>query len=518
VTRESGLARLAESFDIAIVGGGSTGLGAAVEAATRGYRTVLVEADDFAKATSSRSTKLVHGGVRYLQQGDIGLVREALRERTLLLANAPHLVHDLAFAIPAYRWYEIPYYTAGLTAYDILAGKSGIGRTHVAPRGETISILPNVARRGLLGSIVYHDGQFDDARLAITLARTAVDAGAAVVNYVRAERFIFENGRLAGIVVTDRESGGETIVRAKVAINATGIFADHLRSLDDAGARKLLRLARGSHVVVPERALGGKTALLVPRTSDARVLFVIPWHDHVVIGTTDVPAAQAELDPAPGRDEIDFIIEQANRYLERPIARADVTATFAGIRPLVDNAAASSTAKLSREHLIDISSRGLVTIVGGKWTTYRKMGEDVVDAAASVACLPPRPSVTANHPLHGATEEFEPDETRRVYGSDAAAVQSLADADQTLAAPLHPRLPYARAQVTYAARKEMARTVDDVLSRRTRAVFLDAAAALEAAGDVAALLATELERPLQWEKEQVQAFARIAEIARSAAV
>jgi glycerol-3-phosphate dehydrogenase len=352
--------------------------------------------------------------------------------------------------------------------------------------------------------------------LALALARTVVDHGGVIANYVRAERFVYANGRISGVVATDREGGREFTLSARCIINATGIFVDKLRLVDQPEAPRLLALSRGTHIVVPAEALGGSAAILVPKTSDGRVLFAIPWHRHVVIGTTDLPVTDASLDPVPEDSEIDYIIETVNRYLSQPIGREDITATFAGLRPLVHGAAAS-TAKLSREHAIDVSKHGLVSIAGGKWTTYRKMGQDVVDAAAVQGDLPKRPCVTANLPLHGATTRFEPDDVLRTYGSDAIAVAALAATEPELARKLHPRLPYTGAQVVYAARKEMARTVDDVLARRTRALFLDAAASEEAAPQVARLLARELSQPPEWEAEQLSSFAPIGAIGRIAA-
>jgi glycerol-3-phosphate dehydrogenase len=502
VIRGDGIARLgSETFDVLVVGGGATGLGAAVDAAARGYSTALIEADDFAKATSSRSTKLVHGGVRYLQQGNVGLVREALRERANLLHNAPHLVHPLTFVVPAYRRFDLVYYGAGLKAYDLLAGRSELPRSRVVGARAARGLVPALRIDGLRGAVVYADGQFDDARLAIALARTAVDHGAAVANYVRSMRLVYDGARVAGVEALDGETGRSITVRARAVVNATGIFVDELRLLDDPTAAPLLTYSRGSHVVVSAEALGraealghAQAALLVPRTADGRVLFATPWYGRVIIGTTDVPVSAPELDPSASRAEIAYILETVNRYLEDPLAQNDVLATFAGLRPLV-NRRATTTAKQSREHVVDVSRSGVVTIAGGKWTTYRAMAEDTIDAAARVASLPRRRSPTARMPLHD---------------TDADAVTALAEHDGTLPAPLHARLPYSRAQVVYAARAEMARTVEDVLARRTRALVLDARAARECASEVAALLARELARDGAWQAEQIRVFDAVA--------
>jgi glycerol-3-phosphate dehydrogenase len=494
LNRDVGLSRLAgETFDVVVIGGGATGLGAAVDAASRGYRTALIEAGDFASATSSRSTKLVHGGVRYLEQGNVGLVREALRERSTLRRNAPHLVRDLAFVVPAYRRFDLAFYALGLTAYDALAGRTDFPRSRVVSPVEARALVPGLASDGLRGAVVYHDGQFDDARLALTLARTAVDHGAAVANYVRATHFVYDvAGRAAGVVAVDGESGAELTVRARAAINATGIFADVVRALDDPAALPLLTHSRGSHIVVSAAALGSAAALLVPKTSDGRVLFALPWHDRTIVGTTDVPAEAPERDPQPSADEIAYLLATVNRYLEAPLAQSDILATFAGLRPLIRRRA-SSTARLSREHLVDVSRSGIVTITGGKWTTYRKMAQDAVDVAARTAGLDASPSRTASLPLHGLRSGLS-GQPLGEYGTDAAAVQRLIDEDSSLASRLEARLPYTGAQVVYAVRSEMARTVDDVLARRTRALFLDADAARVAAPRVVALMEAEFGR------------------------
>jgi glycerol-3-phosphate dehydrogenase len=514
VNRQAALARFGEQFDVLIVGGGATGLGAAVDAAARGYRTALVEASDFAKATSSRSTKLVHGGVRYLQQGNVALVREALHERSNLRRNAPHLVEELGFLCPVYRWFEGPYYLAGLKAYDVLAGKTSFHASGYLGRSATLAELPNLRKAGLHGSIRYFDAQFDDARLALALARTAVDRGAAVANYVRAERFLYADGRACGALVRDAESGTAYEIRATAVVNATGIFVDELRALDDPGAVPLLAHSRGTHLVFAREAFGGKAALLVPKTADGRVLFVIPWQGHVVVGTTDVPVGGTALDPAPTREEVDFIVAQVNAYLEKPVRRTDALAAFAGLRPLVaGNGGSDETSKLSREHVIAVSKSGVVTVTGGKWTTYRRMAEDTIDEAARRAGLAARPSPTATLALHGkpdGTESSDESDRYAAYGTDRSKLLGLERDDPSLREPLHPNLPYTRAEAVFGVRDEMARTVDDVLARRTRALFLDVAAARAAAPGVARLLAAELGRDPAWQTRQVADFEAIA--------
>jgi glycerol-3-phosphate dehydrogenase len=513
MTDSRAFAALDDTFDVVIIGGGATGLGAAVDAISRGYKTALVEAADFANATSSRSTKLVHGGVRYLQQGDVGLVREALHERSALRRNAPHLVSDLGFLCPAYRWHEAPYYFAGLTLYDVLAGASNFGRSQFLTAKRTLERSPALRKRGLRGSIRYHDGQFDDARLAVALARTAIDRGAVVVNYARAVGLERSGARVAAVRVRDEEGSGEATVRGRAFVNATGIFTDEMRRIDNAEAHPLLSLSRGSHLTLAHEVFQGEDALLVPKTDDGRVLFVVPWHGRVIVGTTDIAEPSPSLDPVPTSDEIDYMLTTASRYLERPLERSMVTAAFCGLRPLI-NRNAATTAKQSREHLIETSMSGLVSIAGGKWTTYRKMAEDVIDAAREVGGLAAAPSTTVNMPLHGANgDAARPGlpNPLALYGTDQSAIAALIAEDPALGKPIHPALPYTCAEVVFAARHELARTVDDTLSRRTRAFFVDLRASVESAPMVAQLLARELGHDDAWAADSAAAYKAIAQ-------
>jgi glycerol-3-phosphate dehydrogenase len=505
-----GLDDRSADWDILVIGGGATGLGTAVDAAARGYRTVLLEQSDFAKATSSRSTKLIHGGIRYLRQGNVGLVLESLRERGLLLQNAPHLVHPLAFVIPTYRWWEAPYYGLGVKLYGALAGRLGIGRATIENRDETIRALPNIETAGLRGGVRYHDAQFDDARMAISLAQTATDLGAAVVNYIRVQSLLKNNDRVCGAVAIDSESGREIEIRARAVINATGIFTDTVRRLDEPASAPMLSVSQGAHIVLDRSFLPGDTALMVPKTDDGRVLFAIPWHDHVVVGTTETPMSQPALEPRPLEAEIAFLLNHAARYFAKDPGEQDILSVFAGLRPLVKSSASKATAALSRDHVIAVSPSGLVTIAGGKWTTYRKMAADAVDAAENAGSLPHVASRTQSLHLHGWSERIAGPANQRAYGTDEAALRALEAADPALGEPLHPRLPSRASEVVWAARDEMARTVDDVLSRRTRALFLDARAAIEAAPRVAALLAGELQRDPAWERQQVADFTALA--------
>ncbi len=507
-----------QPWDVLVVGGGASGLGAAVEAAARGYRTALVEGHDFAKATSSRSTKLVHGGVRYLQRGNVALVLEALRERGRLLRNAPHLVRDLPFVVPSYDWWEAPYYGAGLKLYDLLAGRMGLAPSRLLSREEALDCIPTLRPDGLRGGVIYQDAQFDDARLAVTLALTLADLGGVAVNYVSAVGLIKEGELVRGARVRDEETGAEAEVRARVVINATGIFADGLRRMDDPASPPLLALSQGVHLVLDRRFQPGESAILVPHTADGRVLFAVPWHDRVVVGTTDTPVATPALEPRPLAGEIEFLLDHAGRYLTPRPGRGDVLSCFAGLRPLVrGNRAAAKTAALSRDHTLLVSPAGLVTIAGGKWTTYRRMGEDAIDHAALVADLDERPSRTADLPLHGWRAEGPhhdfadvPHDGFAVYGSDSPAVARLAAEHPGADAPLHPRLPYLSGEVVWAARHEMARSVEDVLARRTRALLLDARASSEIAPAVAALLAAELGRSAEWQRRQVAEYRELA--------
>ena len=502
--------RRAQEWDFIVIGGGATGLGVAVEAASRGYRTLLVEQSDFAKGTSSRSTKLIHGGVRYLQQGNVSLVLEALRERGLLRQNAPHLVHDIPFVVPNYDWWEAPFYGIGLRLYDVLAGRHGFGPSRHLSREETLGLLPTIETEGLRGGTLYYDGQFDDARLAICLAQTAADLGATLVNYAPVTAILRQEDLARGVRVTDLESEEAVDVWGKVVVNATGIFSDEVRRLDDSAATPMMRPSQGVHIVLDRRFLPGQSAIMVPHTDDGRILFAIPWHDRVVVGTTDTPVDGPQLEPRPQAEELEFLLSHAARYLTEDPRPEDVLSAFAGIRPLVGDPEDQNSAALSRDHTLHISESCLVTITGGKWTTYRKMAEDTVDQAAILGRLPERGSVTHELNLHG----FHPDAERygslAPYGADAVEIRDLAEESPDLARPLHPNLPYICAEVVWAARHEMARTVEDVLARRTRALLLDARASMEVAPRVAELVGEELGRDQAWIRDEVDSYRSLA--------
>src|SRR5262245_20480585 len=495
-----------EPWDLVVIGGGATGAGVAVDAATRGHAVLLLERGDFGVGTSSRSTKLAHGGVRYLRQGHVGLVLEALRERGRLRQNAPHLVHDLAFVLPCYSRLEKAFYGVGLTAYDLLAGKARFGRSLVISPSEVQRRLPTVQADGLRGGVVYHDGQFDDTRLLIHLLMTAVDHGTAVLNYAAVTGLTRgPDAQVNGVIVHDLESGSEWRAAARVVVNAAGPFCDEVRQMADVTASPLVAASQGSHVVLDRSFLPTHHALLVPKTPDGRVLFAIPWHGHTLVGTTDVPIPSVPTEPRATAEEIDFILETAGRYLSRPPQRTDILSTFAGVRPLV-KAGGGHTASLARDHTIRVDAPGLLTITGGKWTTYRHMAEECVDRAAALAGLPRQTCRTRELPLHGYHPNASEFGDLAVYGSDAPEIRALSLADSSLAERLHPELPYIAAEVVWAVRNEMARTVADILARRTRALFLNARAAIEMAPRVAVLMARELGHDHSWITKQVQSF------------
>ena len=513
MNRQDSIAALkdpSQEWDVLIIGSGATGLGAAVDSASRGYRTLLLEQEDFCKGTSSRSTKLVHGGVRYLQQGNIVLVREALHERGLMYQNAPHLVHDLSFVIPIYSWWGGPFYGVGMKTYDMLAGKLNLAPSKVLSLDQTLKHIPTVAKKGLKRGVLYHDGQFDDARFAVSLALTLDGLGGTAINYMPVTTLLKENGRTCGVKAEDKESGDVFEIRSRVVINATGVFSDGVRSMDDASNTPVVAPSQGVHMVLPRRFLPGNSAIMIPSTSDGRVLFAIPWHGHVLVGTTDTPVQATSLEPRPLEQELEFLATHARKYLDLKPEPSDVLSVFAGLRPLVKASGTKDTKTLSREHTILVSKSNLVSIIGGKWTTYRKMAEDVVSKAASVAGLSEAPSKTKSLAIHGATKDLELGHYG-VYGSDAALLIALAEENSEWKVPLVPGLPYTQVELIWAVRHEMARTVEDVLARRTRALFLNAPACIKAAPMVGKLLAQELGHDEAWGRTSADAFIQLAQ-------
>jgi glycerol-3-phosphate dehydrogenase len=501
-----------EPWDIIIVGGGATGVGVAVDAATRGYSTLLLEQHDFGKGTSSRSTKLVHGGVRYLEQGNVSLVMEALKERGLLRQNAPHLVSELPFIVPSYAWWEGPFYGIGLKVYQVLSGKYGFGASKLISKEETLRRLPNVNAEGLTGGVVYYDGQFDDTRLLINLATTAAEQGATLLNYAKVTSLHKgADGIVNGLTWENVETGETYTSQAKVVVNATGPFTDAVRHMAEPDAQKLIAPSQGAHIVLDRSFLPGDTAIMVPHTSDGRVMFAIPWHGHTLVGTTDTPLKQTSLEPVAMDQEIEFMLETAALYLEKKPTRADILSVFAGIRPLAKSGEGSNTAALSRDHTIHIDKSGLLSIAGGKWTTYRNMAQDCVDQAATLADLPDKECVTRTLNIHGYSPNAASFGPLAFYGTDALAIRELVGKDPTLGQALDAELPYVAAEVVWAAREEMARSVEDILARRTRALFLNAKAAVRMAPRVAALLAQELGYDKTWQVDQVEKFNQVAQ-------
>jgi glycerol-3-phosphate dehydrogenase len=494
-----------------VVGGGATGVGVAVDAATRGYATLLLEQHDFGKGTSSRATKLVHGGVRYLEQGNVGLVMEALKERGLLRQNAPHLVSELQFVVPSYAWWEGPFYGIGLKIYQMLSGKYGFGTSQLISKEEALKRIPNVNPDGLTGGVVYYDGQFDDTRLLINLVATAAEQGATLLNYAKVTG-LKKNGAglVEGLTWQNVETGEVFAVQARVVVNATGPFIDSVRHLAQPDEPPLIAPSQGAHIVLDRSFLPGNNAILVPHTSDGRVMFAIPWHEHTLVGTTDTPISEVSLEPVALDEEVDFMLETASRYLARRPTRADILSIFAGIRPLVKAGHGKNTAALSRDHTIHIDQSGLVSIGGGKWTTYRNMAEDCVNQAATLADLPDKDCLTRTLNIHGFHTNAANFGSLSFYGSDAVAIRNLAAEKPEWSRRLDEQLPYIEAEYVWAAREEMARTVEDALARRTRALFLNAHAAVRMAPRVAAILAAELGKDEVWQAEQIRQFGRVA--------
>lgn len=493
-----------------MIGGGANGLGIALDASSRGYKTLLLEQHDFGKATSSRSTKLAHGGVRYLRQRNFSLVKEALRERDLLFKNAPHLVWPQPFVIPVYGWWEQLYYAAGLKFYDFLAGGKSIGRSKRLNLSSMVDAMPNLSSQGLYGGLEYFDGQFDDSRLTITLAQSVADAGGVAINYAKVVGLVHEKNRLAGVVAQDMETGDQLTIRAKAVVNATGVFADSLRQMDDSDAKPVVTFSQGSHLVLDKKFLPGEKALMIPSTKDGRVIFAIPWHEMVLVGTTDLPIKESLLEPRPQRDEIDFMLSHLADYLECAPRDADIKSVFSGIRPLISGGEGSKTADLSRDHQVFVSKTGLVTVAGGKWTTYRQVSQDTVDRAVEVAGLEARACGTRSLRLHGWTAT--PERTfAGLYGSDEPALQEIERDNSVLGNEIHANLPYRGSEVVWAVRHEMARSVEDVLARRTRSLLLDAKASIEAASEVARLMAQEMGKDDHWVKQQVRDYTETAQ-------
>ncbi|MGA0031364.1 MAG: glycerol-3-phosphate dehydrogenase/oxidase [Flavobacteriaceae bacterium] len=512
MNRKQNLAKLmkrTKPWDVLIIGGGASGIGAAIDAASRGYKTVLLEKYDFAKGTSSRSTKLVHGGVRYLQNGDISLVIEALRERGIMRKNAPHLVQDLSFVIPSYDWWNSPFYGLGLKVYDMMAGKLGLGPSTLIDREETLKLIPNVKEEGLRGGVIYHDGQFDDARMAISMAQTAENHGATLLNYISVEGLVKEQDMVTGVEVKDILSRKSFTVEAKVVINATGVFSDHLMQMDQPDAKARIRPSQGIHLVLDASFLKGKHAIMVPHTTDGRVLFAVPWHNYVVVGTTDTAVENADFEPHPQPEEIDFILENASAYMTKQPKRKDVLSVFSGLRPLAASEDdTESTKEVSRHHKVMVSTSGLVSILGGKWTTYRKIAEDTINTAIAVGGLPERKCNTELLPIHGFDYASNWDDPMHVYGTDAEKIRELSkDGNESLSKAFY----ISPNTIQWACKEEMAITLEDMLARRSRALFLNSKETLKIAPEVAKIMAKHLKKKQDWVDDQLKAFTEVAQ-------
>ena len=501
-------------WDIIIIGGGASGLGTAVDAASRGYKTVLFEAVDFAKGTSSRSTKLVHGGVRYLVQGELLLVIEALKERGLLLKNAGHLVKNLPFVIPIYRRWKGYYYAIGLTIYDILSGNRSLGKSKLISKQKTLEIFPNIKKENLKNGVIYYDGQFDDSRLAINLAQTAIENNACVLNYFKVNQLIKNShNKVTGVQVIDQESNEIHTISGKIVINATGIFTNSIMKLNDLVYKKYVVPSQGIHLVFDASFSPKETALMIPKTTDGRVLFIVPWHDKIVIGTTDTLIKSHSVEPIALESEIEFVLNNAQYYLEKKPQRSDILSVFAGLRPLAaPDEKNQNTKEISRSHKILLSDTGLITITGGKWTTYRKIAQDAVDKAISTKLIPKKNCITEYLAIHGnkPTTDIDRKNHLYIYGADIPQIIQLQENESKLKERLHPNYDYTLAEVVWAIRNEMARTIDDILSRRVRLLFIDAQAAIECSEKVSDLLTRELQKDEKWKQNEMNNFKTIA--------
>lgn len=502
-----------KTWDVVVIGGGATGAGIALDAASRGFSTLLLEQEDFCKGTSSRSTKLIHGGVRYLAQGDLVLVIEALKERGLILKNAPHLTFNQEFVIPVYTWWEILMYVVGLKFYDILAGRLSLGKSRYIGREETLKRLPNLNEKGLKGGIVYHDGQFDDSRLLITLMKSVLEKGGVALNYCKVTGLLKSGeGKVNGVTARDVETGQKLRINSKVVINATGVFTDDILRMDRSVMQRTIRPSQGVHIVLDPRFLQGKSAIMIPKTDDGRVLFAIPWYDKVVVGTTDTPIDTINLEPKALEEEISFILRTAGKYLVDAPQRRDILSVYAGLRPLAANPNdPTATREISRRHKISIAHSGLVTVEGGKWTTYRRMAQDAIDKIMKAGMLEKKACVTSNLPVYGIGDGYLKKDRYHIYGIHADEIKTMVNQDPDMGKALHQDLPYNRAEIIWICRNEMPRKLEDVLARRTRALLLDARASKEIAPDVAAIMAKELELDEAWAKQQVEEYNALVE-------
>jgi glycerol-3-phosphate dehydrogenase len=496
-----------EIWDIIVIGGGATGLGIALDGSSRGYKTLLLEQSDFAKGTSSRSTKLVHGGVRYMANGDLLLVMEALHERGLMLKNAPHLTANQEFVIPVYTLWDVIMYTVGLKFYDLLAGRLSMGKSYFISRKKTLSRLPQLISKGLKGGVVYHDGQFDDSRMALALACSSVEKGGLVLNYFKVTELLKnEGGIINGLIAKDLISGDEYKLKAGLVINATGVFADDISRMDNPQSKPTIKPSQGVHIVLDKSFLQSDSAIMIPKTDDGRVLFAIPWYNEVVVGTTDTPVNSVSLEPVALQKEIGFILNTAGKYLVKPPRREDILSIFAGLRPLAANPDnPESTKEVSRRHKITLSASGLLSIVGGKWTTYRRMAEETIDKAIKEGFLDKRKCVTSDLILIN-NKVSDSSDRLKIYGYRSSEIQKMISEKPESGKPLDPGLPYTRAEIVWICRNEMPVTIEDILARRTRSLFLNARTSERIAPEVAGIMAEEFGYDNLWQKEQVASY------------
>lgn len=499
-------------WDLIIIGGGATGLGTALDAASRGFKTLLLEQSDFAKGTSSRSTKLVHGGVRYLAQGDIALVYQALKERGRLQKNAAHLVSKEEFLIPCYDWFSVIKYLSGLKIYDWLAGKYSFGKSRFVSRKEVMKKIPGLVDKNLVGAISYFDGKFDDSRLAVNIAQTCVERGGHVLNYVKVTKLLKDDdGQLIGVEALDLLSNKSHQISSKCIINATGVFVDNILQMNTPRAEKLVRPSQGVHLVIENKFLGSDAALMIPKTSDNRVLFAVPWHDKLLVGTTDTPIEEHSLEPRALEEEVNFILDTASKYFKLKIGKKDVLSVFAGLRPLAAPSKndSNATKEISRDHKLIVSQSGLITITGGKWTTYRKMSEETVDTAIQKSKLEDRKCITKDLKIHACTDIYNSSHLS-IYGTDAEEILKLSRELDGGFDQIHASFPNINAEIIWAVRNEMAYTVEDVLARRMRILFVDAKSAIEMCPRVAHIMAQEMHKSQIWVENQINEFTKLA--------
>ncbi|MGJ8548019.1 glycerol-3-phosphate dehydrogenase/oxidase [Winogradskyella wichelsiae] len=498
------------TYDFVIIGGGATGIGIALEASARGYSVALLEKSDFTKSTSSKATKLLHGGVRYLAQGDIGLVREAVIERGLMLKNAPHITKTQSFIIPTHGLWDEILYTVGLTFYDLLAGKLSLGRSKRISKEKTLKRISLINPDKISAGVVYYDGQFDDSRMAINVLQSSVDMGALAVNYCAVEGLTKDvNGKVTGVKALDEVDGTTFEIKGKQVVNATGVFADDILRMDHPEAEKTIAPSQGVHLMLDKSFLPGDDAITIPKTDDGRVLFLVPWHNRVIVGTTDTPLEKESLEPVALEEEIGFILSTASRYLTKAPQRSDVLSVFAGLRPLAaPKAKGNKTKEISRSHKIYTAESGLLTIVGGKWTTFRKMGEDLVDKAEHNHQWKHIPTKTKHLKIHGYKENINHNDPLYFYGSDEEKVLELSK-ENGWDASLSDSMGVIKAQVAWSVRHEMALNVEDFLARRVRCQLLNAKESIEMAPEVAKIMAKELGKDEAWQAQQVKDYTKV---------